>query len=81
MDTEIRKKDKDVIEINDIQKIRGLEVEDRYNVLEYLVKELLNLKDIKKSKKKRKHSSSDSESSSSESVKESKKKSKKAKKD
>ena len=34
----------DVIELKDIQKLQELNVEDRYNVLEYLVKELIGIK-------------------------------------
>ena len=33
-----------VIQINDLQKIKGLELQDRYNVLETLVKELVGMR-------------------------------------
>lgn len=36
--------DPNIIQINDLQKIRGLDVQDRYNVLEMLVKELVGLR-------------------------------------
>jgi hypothetical protein len=36
--------DPNIIQINDLQKIRGLDVQDRYNVLEMLVKELFGLR-------------------------------------
>jgi hypothetical protein len=36
--------DPSIIQINDLQKIRGLDVQDRYNVLEMLVKELVGLR-------------------------------------
>lgn len=35
---------KEVIELRDVQKLQELDVQDRYNVLEYLVKELIGLK-------------------------------------
>lgn len=38
------KKDKDYIQLNDIEKIRALAPTDRYNVLEFLIKELIQLK-------------------------------------
>ena len=43
---------KDVIELENIQKIRELEVEDRYKVLEYLVRELIGLRGEKQGKNK-----------------------------
>lgn len=35
---------KEVIEIKDVQRLQELDVNDRYNVLEYLVKELIGIK-------------------------------------
>lgn len=62
------KRDKDYIQLNDIEKIRALDPHDRYNVLEYLIRELIQLKtlhpDEKSGKKKRRksdYSSSDEE--------------------
>jgi hypothetical protein len=37
-------KDPSVIQITELQKIKGLELEDRYNVLETLVKELVGIR-------------------------------------
>jgi hypothetical protein len=34
----------EVIEIKDVQRLQELDVNDRYNVLEYLVKELIGIK-------------------------------------
>ena len=48
----------DVIELKDIQRLQELNVEDRYNVLEYLVKELIG---IKKTTGKQLHHSTESE--------------------
>jgi len=36
--------EKDKIQIEGINQVRGLEVEDRYKVLEFLVKEMLEIK-------------------------------------
>ena len=36
---------KDYIQLEGIQKIKGLEVEDKYKVLEFLVKEMMNMRD------------------------------------
>jgi hypothetical protein len=33
-----------VIELRDVQKLQELSIKDRYNVLEYLVKELIGMK-------------------------------------
>ena len=41
-----RKRDKDFIELAGIEKIRHLDMPDKYNVLEYLIKELINLKSV-----------------------------------
>lgn len=35
------KRDKDYIELANIEKIRALELQDKYNVLEFLVRELI----------------------------------------
>ncbi len=64
---EERKQDRDYIELAGINKIRDLGVEDKYNVLEHLIKELVNLKgtqeykdmDDKKRRMRRRHSSSE----------------------
>lgn len=69
---EEKKQDRDYIELTGMNKIRDLGVEDKYNVLEHLIKELVNLKgtkeyqDLEKSKKRRKHSSSSSDYDSEE---------------
>lgn len=44
---EEKKADKDYIELTGLNKIRELGVEDKYNVLEHLIKELVNLKGMK----------------------------------
>ena len=71
-----KQQDKDYIQLTDVQKIRELAPQDRYNVLEFLVKELIQLKALDlngegkrkhKKRKRRHHSSSDSDSSSSDS--------------
>lgn len=67
-------RDKDFVQLGDVDKIRALAPEDRYNVLEYLIKEVMGLR-------KRKSSSSSSSSSSSKSSKKKKKKDKKKDKD
>jgi hypothetical protein len=35
---------KEVIELRDVQRLQELDIQDRYNVLEYLVKELIGIK-------------------------------------
>jgi hypothetical protein len=37
-------KDPNVIQINDLQKIKGLELQDRYNVMETLLRELVEVR-------------------------------------
>jgi hypothetical protein len=37
---------KEVIEMRDVQKLQELDIQDRYNVLEFLVKELLGVKKL-----------------------------------
>ncbi|CDW82200.1 UNKNOWN [Stylonychia lemnae] len=44
IEIEQKRQDKDYIQLNDIEKIRGLDPKDRLNVLEFLVKELIQLK-------------------------------------
>jgi len=40
-EVDLKRKDKDYIELNGLEKIRDLEVNDKYHVLEYLIKEML----------------------------------------
>jgi hypothetical protein len=47
------KHDPNTIQINDLQKIKGLELQDRYNVLETLVKELIGMRAEQQEQKKR----------------------------
>ena len=47
------KQDPNTIQINDLQKIKGLELQDRYNVLETLVKELIGMRAEQQEQKKR----------------------------
>ena len=65
---EEQKRDKDYIELANIEKIRALEGQDKYNVLEFLVKELIQMRvsDQEGSRRKRKRRHDDSYSSSEE---------------
>lgn len=38
------KKDPNVIQVSELQKLDGLEAEDKYQVLEFLVKELMGMR-------------------------------------
>ena len=42
--TQLTAPPQDVIDIRDVQKLQELDIQDRYNVLEFLVKELIGLK-------------------------------------
>ena len=42
--TQLTAPPQDVIDIRDVQRLQELDIQDRYNVLEFLVKELIGLK-------------------------------------
>lgn len=57
-----KRKDKDFIELSGIQKIKELQADDKYKVLEFLIKELMDIKPETLSRKSRRRSTSSSSS-------------------